>query len=374
MSDVQGAAPAAPTNTPAPIDSAPAAPQPVTIVEQSKPSMEDTMREVYTKLNPLRSEDGKFEAKDPPVAELDKPATEEPKPSTDQAQTTAPEPAKPAIEAPQSWSAEMKAEWAKLTPAQQEYIAKREGEAHKRITELGTTAKSAEGVKAVIDRHRASLKGANEAEAIDKLLSANAFLERSPTEAIKWLADAYRVDLRQFAASNPSPENAAPENAQLAHALREVAELRQALNETRNHVLTREQRETQSQQATLTKLIDDFKADPSRSPYWEKLEPDLHAQIIALWNTEPTLSPEQKLDKAFNRALRVNEDVSKQLEADTKAAAAKAKAAEDAKKAEEAKKHLSLNAKSRESGSPKTSGNWEDTLRETGRRLMKQAG
>lgn len=372
MSDVQGAAPAAPAPSATPVDTAPPAPQPVTIVEQTKPSMEDTMREVYTKLNPLRSEDGKFEAKESPVAELDKPATEEPKPSTDQAQTTTPEPAKLAIDAPQSWSAEMKAEWAKLTPAQQEYIAKREGEAHKRITELGTTAKSAESYKAVFDKHRASLKGANEAEALDKLLAANAFLERSPTDAIKWLAEAYRVDLRQFAASNPSLENVAPENAHFVHALaerdRQIAELTRAVNETRNHVLTRDQREAQTQQTTLSKIIDDFKSD---KPHWDKLEDDIHAQVVALRTQQPDLTPDKLLQKAYDRALRVNDEVSKQVEAETKAAEAKKKAAEDAKKAEEAKKHQSLNARSRESGSSKPSGNWEDTMRETGRRLMK---
>lgn len=364
--ETSGAAPAAPEGNAAPAVSTP---QQVQVVEAPKKSMEETMAETYDKLNPTRSPEGKFEAKTDKPAEEAAAAPEEAAAeetvSEDQTQTgETPAPEKPASEPPQSWSAEMKAKWASLSPDAQEYILKREGEAHKRITELGEVAKSAEQIRGVVDRYRATFKGQDPAQAFEKLAAASEFLDRSPGEAIKWLADAYRVDLSQLVTGQPQSTDENPRVAQLE---RTISQLQHQLAETSNRVVSREKQEQETHQQSIAKQVEDFAND---KPYWSDVENDVLAQIHAIKATDPNLPPDKVLERAYDRAMKLNEQVQAKITADKKAKdEAKAKA-EAAKKAAEAKKHVALNPRSTSGVSPKPAGKWEDTMREVADRLM----
>lgn len=360
-----GAAPAAPEGNGASAPSTPETPTQVQVVEPARKSMEETMAEAYDKLNPPRSPEGKFEAKDKPAEQAEAAPEEAAEQVSDQTQTDeGTEPPTAAIEPAQSWSAEMKAEWTKLPPKIQEYILKREGEAHKRITELGETAKGAEQIRTVMDRYQQTFRGQNPAQAIEKLAAASDFLERSPLEAIKWLADAYRVDLSQLgAARQPGTD----ENSEAAQLRSEISQLKRELSDTKTRVLSREQREMETHQQSIAKQVEDFARD---KPHWAEVENDVLAQIHAIRVSDPNLPPDKTLEKAYDRALKLNEDVQAKISADKKAAEEAKQKAEAAKKATEAKKLAALNVKSTKGVSPKAQGKWEDTMREVADRLM----
>lgn len=368
IDQVAGAAPAASEGNAAPAVSTPAQ---VTIAPTpAPPSMEDTMGAVFDKLNPARDETGQFKAAAEKVVAEAEAAPEKEAAPAQETNDQKPEPAKEeplktAIPEPVSWSAEMKAKWAALPPDVQEYVAKRDSETHKRITELGEAAKASEQLRTTFDRHRASLKGANPAEAAEKLLAANDYLERDAPSAIKWLADAYGVDLSSFA--RPADGNSEPQTEHIRSLEARVARAEKLAADANARLTTKEQREAEVQQVNIAKQVEDFAKD---KPHWADIEADVFEQIHAVKAREPNLSPEQTLKKAYDRALKVNDTVAQKISEETRKAAEAKKATEDKRKADEAKRLASLNVKSTKGASPKASGSWEDTMREIGNRII----
>lgn len=359
MSDVDnGAAPAAPEGTAAPAAATPEVAQ-VQVVEPAKKSIEDTMSEVFDKMNPPRDEQQRFVAKDQP-AETQETETQE---TTDQAQTETVEPPK-AIDAPQSWSAEMKAKWASLPPEVQEYVLTRDRDAHQQISELGRTAKASEQLRNTIERFKPSFKGVDPAQAIERLVAASDFLDRSPADALKWLADAYSVDLSKLVTGGqPGTEG----NAEVAQLRQTISQLQRQIAETSQRVTTREQREAETHQQSIAKLVEDFAKDKA---YWADMESDIYAQIHAIRAAEPELNEKDTLQKAYDRALKLNDAVQAKITAEKKADDEKKAKAEAAKKAADAKKAASINVGRGANASPKPKGSWEQTMREVADRLM----
>lgn len=361
MADAPALAPAG-ESTPAPVST----PTPVTVVETKEPSLEESMAAVYDKMNPDREPDGKFAAKDKPAETVETQEAAPVETETPQEPAQEPtEPAKPAIDAPVSWNAEMKAKWGSLAPEVQEFISKREGEAHKRISELGEAVKQIEPFREHLEplRRSASQIGISASEALRSLLAANDYLDRDPAGAIQWLAKRYGVNLGTQATS----ESTQPENEQIRSLTDHVRRLEGRLAETQNHLSTREQRETEAQKSSLSKLVDDFSKDKD---YWNDIEGDVLDQIHAIRAREPDLEPKQVLEKAHDRALKLNEAVSAKLNEAKRKVEEATKATEAKKKADEAKRVASMNVKSSKGASPGPKKNWEDTMRETADRLM----
>lgn len=354
MSEEQvGAAPAAAEGNAAPAASTP------------EVSITDTMSAVFDKLNPQegvnRAETGQFESKNPVEAET---SPEQVSEGQTQTEVTS-EPAQPAIAAPQSLPAELREEWGKVPPKFAEWVGKREAESHKRITELGEAAKASEQIRSVIDRYQQTFKGVPVDQGLEKLLAANAFLERSPLDGIKWLADAYGVDLSSLGAKTADGQQ---ENGEVRALKSEIAELKRVIADTSNRVQSREQREAEERSQSLAKVVEDFAKD--KADHWSDIESDVLEQIAAINARPHDLTPEKVLEKAYQRAVKINESVANKLtEAKRKAEAEKAEA-EKKRKADEAKKLASLNVKSNSGASPKPSGNWESTMREVANRLM----
>lgn len=356
-------------SAPAPVTTP--APQPVTVVDQPKPSMEDTMAAAYDKLNPARESNGQFKGEQPKAVETQEAAPADKTTETEgQTQTDKPvEPAPPAIDAPQSLSAEMKAKWASLPPEWQQTIAKRESEATKRITEMGQAVKAFEPIRELMEplRQSAARNGVSEREGLEQLLAANAFLERDPAGAIQWLAKAYGVDLGAKADTQQQDGQGQPESGELRALKAELATLKQQLTDTRQRVTARDQQDADAQKSNLTKLVEDF---AKGKDYWDEIEGDVLEQIHAIRKSDANLPADKVLEKAHARALKLNESVAAKLnEAARKDEEAK-KAAEAKRKADEAKRLASLNPKSSQGASPKSKGNWEQTMRETADRLM----
>ncbi len=324
-----------------------AAPVSAPVVEEVS-GIEQTMSEVYDKLNPAREGNGQFKATAEPVEA--EPA-EEPVAEIEVTEPVAePEPAKPAIQRPQSWSSDVDELWSKLPPEAQELIAKREGEAHKRITEQGEAVKTLEPIKPFLEPlQRASARmGLPPGEGLKLLLAADDYLARDPVSAIQWLAQQSGVDLSRLGGTAQSTD--APESPQVAALQQEIMSLKRMLSDTSSRIHTREQQELQTQQQSLNTLVDDF---AKGKDYWPEIEGEVAKQIHAIKLDNPGLSPKDILEQAHERALKLNDEVRNKLnEAKRKSEEAK-KAAEAKRKADEAKRMASLNVRSVEGKSPK---------------------
>jgi len=354
-------------NTAQVIDTSPApvgaTPEPVAqaTAPEAAPNWEEAadaeMSAIFRKNNPERAEDGKF-------------ASREPKDETslpDQAQTEKVEQPVAAINAPVSWSAEMKAVFPTLPPAAQEFIAKRESEAQAKISQQGQELSQYEPVKTVLEQHRDIFEknGIGFDDGLARMLNAERMLEQNPVAAIKMLANAYGVDLGAFNGQQ-QPQN----NAEFALHQR-IAQLESQLNDTSSRIQQREAREAETQQKTAQSIIEKFSQD---KPDWADLENDVLMELTGInaaieSGLMQALSPDQKIQKAYDRAQRNNPEAwAKKQEADRKAEEAK-KLTEAQKRAEEAKRSKVVNISS-SPASGRTVSSMDDTLRDTFRKAQ----
>ena len=251
--------------------------------------------------------------------------------------TTSPETAVKDIKAPQSWSAEKKAVWDTLAPDAKEYIAQREGEAHKAISKLGQFAKGVEPIVETLNTYKDVFesKGLSYQEGIKGLLDAQRLLDRDPVEGIQALAKAYGVDLGQSLTSQRDPAIN-----QLQNQVEQLtAQLRTAQSETQQ----RQQAEQQSKQSSIEKVINDFSKDKAD---FTELEADIVANVRLLHETNPELSHAERLQMAYERAQWANPK-SRQAQIERQAKDLESKRLEDAKRhAEHAGRARALNVDS----------------------------
>lgn len=295
-------------------------------------ALDAELQAIYRKNNPEREANGRFRGQ--PKAE----AAPETDIQTDQPPAAEPEQVKPAIQPPASWSAEEKAEWAALPPKAQETVLRREREATQLISRQGTELKSYEPLRSVIEQNRDVFErnGIAPHDGISRLLAAERMLETDPVSAITQLAQAYGVDLGKL--SGPPVTG----NASEAALHRRIADLERIISETSNRVQSREQQDMQQREQALQSIIAKFAED---KPEWPDLEQDVLAEITGLNANidagilEP-MTPEQKLAKAWDRAIRNNPEAWDRMQA-------KKKAEEEAKRIAEAKKRVDMAARAK---------------------------
>lgn len=154
-----------------------------------------------------------------------------------------------AVEAPTSWSADAKAKWSSLDPSIQAEIAKREKDMNDGGQKWSDEKRRYEETLAPV-REVAKRNGVDEKEGLNRLLAANDFLERDPPSALKWLAQAYGVDLANLDASPTARPQADPM----------VTQLHQELSTIKSTLQEREQKE-------LLGVIEQFKAAPGHEHF-----------------------------------------------------------------------------------------------------------
>jgi hypothetical protein len=347
-----GAAPAAAEQVSAPVVETPAPSAPV-----EKPSIEDTLASVYDKLNPTRAPDGKFKG-NATAAEAAPSEAAPAQENTDQPLKEASEPAAPAIEAPNSWSAEEKGLWAKVPPEAQTIVARREAEAHRTISQQGQQIAAFRPVSEVLERHQASFQrnGVHPAQGIQYLLAASDALDENPVAAIQGLARHYGVDLAKLATGEPVDSD--PRIAQLESHVRALT----------GHLTAREQSEQEAQKRTLVQVIENF-AQSKERPHYAELEADILTLIPGIRDANPGLAPERILAEAYEKAQWANPTVRQRILADQQKADEEKRKAKEAEKVKEAKKHQALNQRPGHGSSP-VKGSIEDSIREVADRLM----
>jgi hypothetical protein len=325
---------------PAPAESTPA-PEPVNEAPQQDTgsSLADELSAVWDEVHeretgPDRAPDGKF-AKRNHVADALAPKAEEPaeteiEGSSPEVETS--ETAEPSIAPPASLPSEMKAKWNTLPPDVQQVWAKRESESHAKITQLGQAAKAFEPLSKVLEQHKDLFdsKGLTPDDGINRLLTVQRALEQDPHATIQRLAQMYGVTL-------PTGEPGS-DNPQVSFLQNRIAQLESQIRETRERVVSREQREVETQRQAVVSVIDEF---AKSKPDYDILEPYIEKEVRLIRQENPELSPREVLEKAYETAVWRHPDTRAKRIADE---AAK-RAEEDRKAAEKASKVAKLNVK-----------------------------
>jgi len=358
MSDeMTGAAPAAPASAPAP-ETAAIAPAQTAEVQSPIDALENTMGAIYDKMNPPR-EAGKFAPKDIKAegAETGEPAKAD-APTTDQPQAEAVKPETPAIEPPVSWSADMKAKFAALPPDAQQYIAQRESEAHKRISQFGEQVKAVEPLARVAQQHNDYFrqKGATPDQWLANMVEMSRAFDANPVQVLNYLARE-----RGLAPMQPGQQNDYVRSLEAR-----VRRAEEAANSAKTAVTQREQTEHEQRLASIVSKIENFAKD---KPDYANLQDDMLAHVEAIRRAEPDIDAEKLLAKAYEAARWANPNTRTKILEETRKAEDAKREAEQKKKADEARKLGSLNVKSANGANPSRKGSWEDTLRAVGERL-----
>lgn len=241
-------------------------------------------------------------------------------PDADPAKAT-PDPAsQPAVEAPKGWSAEAKAEFGKLSPAVQQAVIKRESEINEGgarwSEEKKTLLSHFEPVREISEQYKA-----HPGEVIKRLAAADRFLERDPDAAIRWLAQAYKVDLSQLAATPAAQTPTQPQADPV------VAELKSELSSVKQRLEAEDQAKVNSV-ITEFATAKDATGQPLR-PHWDAVKEDVGYRLLEAAQRQTALT----LEDAYDAACYARKDIRALLTTAQTVVDPQAKAREAAEKA-----------------------------------------
>jgi len=248
-----------------------------------------------------------------------------------------------ALQPPTSWSAEAKAEWSKLSPALQQAVSKREGEMSSGAQKWSEERRQYDEMLTPV-RAAAQRAGVDEREGLQKLIAANDFLERDPENAIRWLAQAYNVDLSKPPSQQPQPR---PDSA--------VNQLYQRIAQLEGHINSREEGE-------LQQTISAFASEPGHE-HFEAVRPFMGH----LLSTGQATS----MQDAYDKAIWATPEIRTQLIAgQTAEAARKAKERETAERA----RRGAISASGSPSGAPVVAKQDYETVEDATRAAFRAHG
>ena len=259
-----------------------------------------------------------------PVADVTTDETVEAEPDKE---TPAPE----VLEPPTHWPADQRETFVSLPRVTQEWLLNRDKEMSetytRKTTDLANQRKEVDEFNNVLEpyKQRMELAGIRPSQAIQQLLAAQRFLETNPTDALKWLAQQYQVDLSGFA---PKEEESYVDPT--------VKALKDELNQIKSQLQFREQAQrqqsTQEVQQTIKTFAETKAEDGSlKYPHFERVK----AQMA------PMVAEGKTLEQAYADAIYVLPEVRERLAAEN----AKAAQAEATKKAEEARRQKAKEVK-----------------------------
>lgn len=346
------------------------------VTEAAKPTIDDTLRAAWDKINPKRAPDGKFAprangaAAPAEGAETNLAATAAPETttSTDQPESAKPETTQPAassIEPPHSWSAEAKAKWASVPPDLQAVIAKREADAHQAITRSGEQIAAFKPLGEVIDKFAETFQrnGLPPHEGVARMLAVEQWLGSDPQAAVVEIAKAYGVDLRRLAGDQPAAaEGTSQPGAQpdpLVSTLQsQQAALVKEVNQLKSYLTAQQRAQHESEQSALSRQIADFAKDP-KFPHFEAVR----KTMAKLMEADDGLS----MTDAYERATYAIPDIRNRILADQRKAEEDKAAKDKADRLAAAKKAGALNVTST-TAAGKAAKTMDDTLREVASR------
>lgn len=293
--------------------------------------------------DPNRYADGTFkktkaEAAAPPekVEQPKQQAATQEIPSTDDQTKPSEAPSTAQFAAPVSWTAAEKAEFAKASPVVQAAVARREAEMNRGGQQWSEEKRRYEAVLAPVAQ-AFKVRNLSVEDGLNRLLSAQDYLDRDPAGAIAWLAQSYGVDLANLASNPPAPQPQPQLDPVVSHLTQHVSTLEQQL-----------QSFLQSQTLGVVEKVAQSK------PHWAAVENDLLRIIPLVRDANPGASHEEILEAAYEQAVWTNPQVRAQMLAEQKAAEEKAKAdAVKAKAQQAAKAAVSVKGSSNGASAPR---------------------
>ncbi len=204
------------------------------------------------------------------------------------------------INAPHSWNAEIKQEWGKLPPNVQKYIAQRDLDTQRKLTEANQEVHFSREVKQSFEPYQDVLKqlNATHKQALDSFLPAVKTLYTGSVmeklNLIKSMAEQHHIPLGMLFSDDQEAFN----QLQMQHLQHQNRQVQQS---NQNILQQRQQEQQQNQQSNLNSIIEKFKADKS--------DFDLLSNDIANLLHTPAyadLEPMQALQQAYETAKYIN--------------------------------------------------------------------
>ena len=249
----------------------------------------------------------------------------------------------PAIDAPQSWSADKHSVWKTLNPEAQEYVAEREKASHAKISEQGAELAK---YKPLHDMYSGLGLNGDFHEDMASLMRAQANLATDSYRAVEMIADAYGVDLSKFA--KPDTQREADPLDDLFHdprvddLTRQNEQLMAKIAQLEHGVNGWQQQQAEQQRQQAERQVSDALEDARTSlPMFTDMENDIGLEVQFLRQHNPDLTPSDLLKKAYERALALSPEIRTKLDAEKKAK----EKAEAEKKIAKAKAAASNNVK-----------------------------
>lgn len=264
--------------------------------------------------------------------------------------------ATPAIEPPDTWTKEAKAEWAKLPPTIQGEVAKREADIAKYVGETRGKVNIADGFSKMLEPYQPIFQqyGVNAWNHVDALLKAHSALmfgnpQQKATMAFALLKDA-GVDPSKLTGGNPL-DAIAPQNQENAALRQRIAQLEQGVTGVTSSLNAERAAEREAQVVA-------FAEDPAH-PHFYAVWQDIHSLIQS--------GAAKTLQDAYDKATWSNPVVRQQMLDAQQAEKAERERKANVEKVTNSRRAASVNVRGRDnsSGAAAVSGNWENTLEDT---------
>lgn len=270
--------------------------------------------------------------------------------------------------APSTWKPAARVDFEKLPAGARAEIHRREADYMNGQAQLLPDAKFGKSVSEIVAPYRLLIEaegGTPERAISDLLRSAAALRMGSAQQKVQTLAQIgrlYGVDMRAFA--NPNAQQQQPQTLQDPR----VDQLLAQLNQERNQSAQREQ---QSLEGTVTSWMgeNDAQGQPLR-PYLGDVMTDMSVLVPQIRAQSPSLSHDQVLQQAYERATWGNPEIRTLLLQQQAQGASQTRSAENQNRVREAKRAASVNVPRRASlPTPGKPGTLEDTIANTAREL-----
>lgn len=253
-----------------------------------------------------------------------------------------------AIAAPSSWSAEVREKWASLPPDVQSYIAQRETEAHKRISQMGQELSQYKPLgelrtrtQDVFDRNGLTFE-----QGLERLVYAQQVLEANPMQGLAAIAQSYGIDLtKAFGGQQAQQGQADPRIARLEQ---ELNQYKAVLTNQQRESMASRMREQREQEAWAAKTVEEW---ANGKEYLDAVREDMQRLLSSGVATD--------LDDAYNTAILRNPEIRSQVEAAQRAQSEAKERAERERALKDAKRAAKLNTGDKPAV-PKPKGRWDD--------------
>jgi len=278
-------------------------------------------------------------------------ADDEPDDGEDDADTASEADTAAGPEAPDDWIDADREHFAKLDTAGREWVLARDGEIREALSERDlAVAKAEKGseLDAVVESIRPGLEmaGLEPAPYMKRLVTIGQAMDRDPAGTIRWLATQYQID------PNTISDQSGDENDMDPMFAARLQPLEQSVNSLSAYVQQQRQASEQQQTSAVTSAIDLFQLAKDEKgqavfPYFERVK----GQMSGLLNSDPNLAAmtdyPKALEIAYDRAVRLDDDLWKQTLARERQTGSTTIAASNKAEVSKAKKATGGNVKTR---------------------------